>query len=87
MSDAKGFDLDAQHNEASAFIQWKGTDVCMDFRCECGASGHFDGFSAYVVKCPDCGTEWEMPMILFPRKSQREPGEAVTFVDDEGSMK
>lgn len=30
-----------------AFIQWKGTDVCMDFHCECGAHCHFDG--SYVL--------------------------------------
>lgn len=50
------------------FIQWKGTDVCMDFHCECGAHCHFDGDFAYVVKCPHCGTAWEMPCHVFPRK-------------------
>lgn len=52
-----------------AFVQWKGTDVCMDFQCECGANCHFDGFFAYMVKCQHCGTVWEMPYILFPRKA------------------
>jgi hypothetical protein len=52
-----------------AFIQWKGTDVCMDFHCECGAHNHFDGYFAYAVKCPHCGTIWEMPHYLKPRKA------------------
>lgn len=52
----------------SAFIQWKGTNVCMDFYCECGAHCHFDGYFAYVVKCPHCETEWEMPSHVAPRK-------------------
>lgn len=51
-----------------AFIQWKGTDVCMDFYCECGEENHFDGYFAYVVKCAGCGQEWEMPAFVVPRK-------------------
>lgn len=52
-----------------AFIQWKGTDVCMDFYCECGAHCHFDGYFAYAVKCPHCKTIWEMPCYVKPRKA------------------
>ena len=51
-----------------AFIQWKGTDACFDFHCECGEHNHFDGYFAYVVKCAKCSQEWEMPCILIPRK-------------------
>lgn len=51
------------------FIQWKGTDVCMDFHCECGAHCHFDGDFAYAVKCPHCETIWEMPAYVVPRKA------------------
>lgn len=51
------------------FLQWKGTDICMDFHCECGADCHFDGFFAYCVKCPHCGAIWEMPCHLFPRRA------------------
>jgi hypothetical protein len=51
-----------------AFVQWKGTDLCMDFQCECGESMHFDGYFAYVVQCPHCLVEWEMPAFVVPRK-------------------
>lgn len=51
------------------FLQWKGTDVCLDFHCECGAHCHFDGDFAYALKCPHCGTLWEMPIYLYPRKA------------------
>jgi hypothetical protein len=54
--------------QPSAFIQWKGTDVCMDFHCECGAFCHFDGDFCYVVQCPHCNTKWEMPFMVYPRK-------------------
>lgn len=69
MTDAPdGFNLSGTE-KPHAFIQWKGTDVCIDFRCECGAHCHFDGYFAYTVKCPHCETVWEMPQHLFPRKA------------------
>ena len=36
------------------WIQWKGTDVCMDVYCACGAHSHIDATFAYYVKCPKC---------------------------------
>lgn len=54
---------------SSVFIQYKNTDICMDFYCECGAHGHFDGYFAYTVKCAHCGTVWEMPSMLEPRRA------------------
>lgn len=47
-------------SDASMFIQWKGTDVCLDFYCQCGAHCHLDGDFAYYVKCPHCGAIYEM---------------------------
>ena len=48
------------------FIQWKGTDVCLDFHCVCTAddSGHFDGYFAYYLRCRQCGRIYEMPSQL-----------------------
>jgi hypothetical protein len=31
------------------WIQWKGTDVCMDIHCECGTLSHIDGEFAYII--------------------------------------
>lgn len=56
----------------SAYIQWKGTDVCMDFNCECGYRGHFDGYFAYAVRCPDCDVIWEAPVFVSYRKARPE---------------
>lgn len=58
-----------------AFIQWKGTDVCLDFTCECGAVGHFDGLFAYALRCPGCGKAWDMPHTvgLIPAQAGHEP--------------
>ncbi len=44
-----------KHNDFDGFIQWKGTDICMDFHCECGHHNHYDGHYAHVIKCSKCG--------------------------------
>lgn len=67
--DDKNFDLNVEPDEPHAFVQYKGTDICMDFHCECGAQCHFDGDFAYVVQCPHCKAKWEMPPILYPRRA------------------
>lgn len=38
------------------WIQWKGTDVCMDIHCKCGESTHIDDEFCYTIKCKTCGT-------------------------------
>lgn len=44
-----------------AFVQWKGTNVCMDLTCPgCGNRGHVDGFFAYFVKCSECHAVYQM---------------------------
>lgn len=47
-------------NGCQNFIQWKGTDVCMDFHCECGNSFHVDDDFAYALKCLQCGKVWKL---------------------------
>ena len=41
-------------SRGSAWIQWKGSSVCADITCICGADGHVDAQFAYFVRCPDC---------------------------------
>lgn len=50
---------DIEGSDARCYIQWKGTDVCIDFHCPCGMHHHFDGDFMYAVKCMDCGTVFE----------------------------
>lgn len=38
------------------WIQWKGTNVCMDIHCKCGAHLHADCDFLYNVKCLMCAT-------------------------------
>ncbi len=42
--------------QSSGWIQWKGTNVCLDIHCSCGKSSHVDGEFAYSVECPHCHT-------------------------------
>lgn len=41
------------------WIQWKGTSVCCDIHCRCGALLHYDGDFLYSFQCPHCKTFWE----------------------------
>lgn len=52
---------DGPHPEPSVLIQWKGTEVCLDFYCHCGYKGHYDGGFAYGLRCGGCGAVWELP--------------------------
>lgn len=42
-------------------VQWKGTDLCMDLYCDCGAASHVDGYFARYVQCPCCEAIYELP--------------------------
>lgn len=68
-------------NQPHGWIQWKGTNVCIDLRCECGADGHLDGDFVYAVKCGKCGAIYALDahVKLIPTK----PGyhEPKTFYD------
>jgi len=39
---------------AHGWIQWKGTDVCMDFHCVCGEHTHLDCDFTYLIQCGAC---------------------------------
>lgn len=45
---------------STARLQWKGTDACVDFTCQCGFEGHIDGYFLYYLKCPECQKVWRM---------------------------
>jgi hypothetical protein len=67
------------------FIQWKGTHVCLDFYCPCGHSGHLDADFAYFVRCPKCGTIYEMgTQVLAIRSTETfdEGDPAVQTLED-----
>lgn len=57
----------------NVFVQWKGTELCGDFHCSCGASGHIDDLFAYSVECGGCGKVWELPINLPLIEGRDEP--------------
>ena len=50
----KAYKRDYRRSKSGGWIQWKGTDVCVDLHCVCGQSGHVDGDFMYRVECPKC---------------------------------
>jgi hypothetical protein len=44
----------AAPGQGHGWIQWKGTSVCMDVHCACGAHGHVDAEFAYFYRCLAC---------------------------------
>ena len=45
---------------ARGWLQWKGTEACIDITCPCGYEAHFDGSFCYHVKCPQCNQVYEV---------------------------
>jgi hypothetical protein len=49
---------EVEAEEPFGYIQWKGTDVCMDLHCKCGHHGHVDDEFFYYYVCPKCKTTY-----------------------------
>ena len=74
--------MDRFPNKPCAFVQWKGTDVCMDVRCKCGEGFHIDGFFAYSVKCHHCGTVYACSDHIELIELVEEPDTCVMLDND-----
>lgn len=68
---------DIEHKNPHGWIQWKGTEVCMDVYCLCGQHSHIDSDFTYHIKCPKCGQVYEcdgninlIPMDFEPKGTQ-----------------
>jgi hypothetical protein len=69
--------------DAKNFIQWKGTRVCMDLHCPCGAHNHIDAEFAYYVKCGGCSAVYEMGTQVRATKvewTNQEPVEGKVYL-------
>lgn len=66
--------------QTGVYVQWKGSDVCIDFRCLCGEKGHFDGLFAYALRCAACARIWEMP-TQFALRENPDFGGVIQDVD------
>ena len=61
------------------FLQWKGTDACLDLYCTCGKQFHFDGYFADELTCGNCGQTWELPHMLQPEAIEPSRGFKIVF--------
>lgn len=68
------------------WIQWKGTDVCIDLRCACGELHHFDGYFAYKLLMP-CGRLYvlgtQIPLFLLKNPTREDLSGAIKIEEDE----
>lgn len=53
-----GFEKEIQDSGPFGWIQYKGSDICVDIHCSCGELSHYDGDFAYAVRCPHCQKAW-----------------------------
>ena len=61
-------------------VQWKGTDLCMDFNCpSCGQHTHFDGMFAHNIECSHCHDVFEMPTDLPLKKVVKTPDLIILY--------
>jgi DNA-directed RNA polymerase subunit RPC12/RpoP len=63
------------------WIQWKGTNVCMDVYCSCGKHGHIDQDFTYHYKCLACGKLFDIAGYV---RLIEVPEEEITANDREG---
>ena len=68
------------------WIQWKGTNACMDVHCKCGELFHIDSLFAYHVKCPHCGTVFMCNGHIEIIELEIEPDHCVVTGDDFGGV-
>ena len=53
------------------FIQWKATDVFIEFTCKCGEYNNYSGFFAYYVKCSGCDQVYKMDTKIKMEKTNK----------------
>lgn len=53
-----GFEDEIQDSGPYGWIQYKGSNICVDIHCSCGELSHYDGDFAYAVRCPYCQKAW-----------------------------
>jgi hypothetical protein len=69
--------------QAHGWIQWKGTNVCLDLHCACGNLSHVDGAFAYNVKCPECGRVYFCNGHIELIELEQEPTSGVVIASNE----
>lgn len=68
------------------WIQWKGTDVCMDVHCQCGFQGHIDASFAYHYRCVACNQLFDIAgwvrLVPVPKDEEDDGSHPETIKTD-----
>lgn len=68
-------------DDPRGWIQWKGTDVCIDLHCVCGNHDHFDGEFFYYYECSACHRKYLVgENVKLHELTKDEPGTPRTSV-------
>ena len=70
---------ETRKGQPHGWIQWKGTNVCMDIHCECGELTHIDADFSYHVKCGNCGIVYFCNGHIELIKLDQEPENCVVI--------
>jgi hypothetical protein len=78
---------DTPEPDSYGWVQWKGTNVCMDTHCVCGHHGHIDAEFFYHYRCPECGRKFAVGQVvtlieLTPEEVEVHKHEGTTFFSD-----
>lgn len=69
---------------AQAGLQWKGTDVCLDVTCQCGAESHLDGYIFGKWRCGACGLAFQLPHLTITAYEIEGTGSETLAPDERG---
>ena len=72
------------HGKSYGWIQWKGTEVCIDLHCVCGHMGHVDDSFFYFYQCPNCNARYAVGqnVVLIPLTEEQSTSNDVEFKTD-----
>ena len=73
------WDMQHKFEGPHGWIPWKGTDVCMDVHCVCGALCHIDAAFAYHVECGACGRIYFCNGNIELIELEQDPGSCVVL--------
>ena len=74
----KAWEMQEQYKDLPhGWIQWKGTEVCLDVYCKCGHHSHIDDDFVYYVKCPKCNTVYMVNGHVEFIELEKEPDHCV----------
>lgn len=82
-TDKEAWDMQETYKgQPHGWIQWKGTNVCMDIHCKCGGLHHIDADFAYFVQCPSCDTIYMCNGHIELIEVQEKPSSLCIIIPD-----